>query len=229
MLDQLQHLLTGAQPELDAVQSDFASAHAKYSLLRDDAVSAVRTWEWSSSLPRYHLDPLFFLNSDLKRGRPLRVAPIPVLDHHEYGFDATGRLVIGREHTEFDGQFYEEFFVYRPSDVTSYVFTYSSDKAPVNCSRLRFLNEVPASFHVQARFGQQSHVYIPNGTKIRYFCSVHNQQERKHSFGSLGELAFDEPGKVELWLGLSASDRILEFSGKATCYNTVLDAPCSSA
>jgi hypothetical protein len=111
MKDHVWRLLEEAQSSLIDVQSTFATAKHRYAGLKTNSDSQVCRWEWSSSLPRYELDPLYFLNDSSRRGKAPKKQPSSIKHKHQYRFDSFGQLVVGRKHTEFHDQFYEQFFV----------------------------------------------------------------------------------------------------------------------
>jgi len=228
MEDHLWRLLEQAQGKLIAVQADFATAKHRYNELKESSESRVCHWEWSSSLPRYEMDPLYFLNDTARRGRVTRKQPASIKHKHQYGFDSSGRLVVGRDHSEFPGQFYEEFFAYGPSEITSFLYQYGANKEPINCRRLALADGIPISYHSRATYGAQSHVYVLEAGLIRYFCSLHAPDNRE-PFGGSGELALRGAEDIELWRHLPNGGRELAFSGSRTCYNTLVGIAVAGA
>jgi hypothetical protein len=223
MYTQLWQLLEESKEELALVQREYLLAPSKYQQLKNLILPTVEYWEWSSSLPRYELDPLYFLNDTARRGKAAKKAPLSTSGKHQYGFDMNGRIVAERQHVEFPGQFYECFYIYSKSEITSYLFDYSKPKSPINCTRLFLENGTPVSQHTQARQGHTSNVYISEGGNIKYFCWLASPDGRK-PFGSCGEVEFKEPDVVELWHIFENGTRKLSFSGNRSCYNTLLQA-----
>ncbi len=220
MYTQLWQLLEESKDELALVQREYLLASSKYQQLKDLILPTVELWEWSSSLPRYELDPLYFLNDTARRGKAVKKPLLSTSGKHQYGFDMGGRIVAERDHVEFPGQFYERFYIYSKSEITSYLFHYSQSKTPINCQRLFIRNGAPVSLHSQASQGHSSNIYISESSNIKYFCWLASPDGRK-PFGSCGEVEFKEPDIVELWHLLENGTRKLSFSGNQTCYNTL--------
>jgi hypothetical protein len=218
--DHLWQLLADSQEALDSVQAEFSSSSAKYAALRRAALSSASRWEWTSSFPRYHLDPLYFLNDDLRRGRSYKNEPARIQDKHQYAFDQAGRLVASRLHTEFPGQFYEEFLVHETSSITSFLFHHGPEKWPINCARLLLDGGVPNAYHFQATHGHSLHIYVPERSLIRYFCSLHVGDDGVR-FGGCGELRYPAPDRIEQWYFNNDGTSDLVFSGKRSSYYTI--------
>ena len=213
-------LLDQKQSNIMALQIELAAAVDQYSRLKTSWEANVCQWEWSSSLPRYELDPLYFFNDSVRRGRPTKKQPRITKGKHQYGFDSLGRIVVEREHTNFADRFYERFYTYRESEISAYLYSYDPSKEPINCSRLELNHGVPTSFHSRAQGGSQSHVYIPQKGVVRYFCSLYMPDGRE-PFGGDGELIFKDGEVIELWHCLPDGDRKLSFSGSSSLYNSL--------
>jgi hypothetical protein len=213
-------LLEQKQSTLATLQAELAAAESRYLHLKADSEASVHRWEWSSSLPRYELDPLYFLNDSSKRGRATKKQPQITKHKHQYGFDSSGRVVVERDHTEFPCQFYERFYLYSQSEIHGFLYHHSPSKDPINCSRLTLESGVPISFHSRAQQGSQSHVYIPQSGLIHYFCSLH-QPDGREPFGGAGELSFTSNDTVKLLHRQPNAGLKPSFSGPRSVYNTL--------
>lgn len=223
----LRNLLNASQPQHDAVEAVFAEAADRYVPLRDICVSAVQRWEWSSTLPRYSLDPLYFFDDELKRGRAAKGEPANKAGRHVYGFDVGGRIVVEREHVEFPGQFYETFFLYSATEITSYHYSYAKGKEPINCQRLGLTAGIPTSFHAHATGGSTAGIYVPEAEVVRYFARLYMRNGRE-PFGHSGELVFCG-SDVEMWIHSGEDTQIRDFVGPRSLYNTFFEMGANHA
>ena len=205
---------------MKAAEADFLGAASRYAALRKDTLARVARWEWSSSLPRYDLQPLAFLNDTSRRGKASRTVPKKRENKHEYGFDEAGRVIAQRQHTEFADEYYEEFLEYTPDLIRSTYYHHGRDKKPINCARLSRINGVPSAFHRQATGGSSSEVYIIEGGHVRYNAWLARPGHRA-PWGACGEVLFKPDNTVELWQFPSAGSPILVFAGDASLYDTM--------
>jgi hypothetical protein len=225
MQAELRRLLDSSKSSLAEVRNDFSGAGRRYEDLRRDLESRVVRWEWSSSLPRYELDPLHFLDETSRRGKATKKPPATTAHKYEYGHDVHGQVLVARLHTEFPGKFYESFVLYEPRRITSFLFDYQSEKRPINLSRLDLDPSGPLSFLRRALFGEESHAYKSAAGRVHEFVSIYSSDGRD-PFGSHGRLEF-ESDRVRVLRANQLGQLDAEFEGPASLYGTMLQVRMS--
>jgi len=220
LMQDIWQLLDQTNGALAALQIDLSTAKVRYPSVKAESEASVHRWEWSSSLPRYELDPLYFLDRSARRGKATNKQPQVIRNKHQYGLDSSGRVVVERDHTELAGKFYERFYRYGDAEISAVLYDYSDSKDPINCSRLTLERGVPASLHQRAQYGAESHIYVPRDGLIQRFCSLHMPDGRE-PFGGDGELVFRGDSTVEVWHRQPDGSRELSFSGASSLYNTL--------
>ena len=86
-----------AQRAYSALKKRYEVALDEYESLSDLCERSVSRWVWATA-PRYDLDPLFFLDSDLRVGK---IAPAPPQDprgYVAYGISRENRIVTERQY-----------------------------------------------------------------------------------------------------------------------------------
>ncbi len=220
MRDYLLSLLAKSQSQAALADQDFRMAADRYAELRQRTLEKVVDWEWTSSNPRYDLDPFHFLNPTGRRGRSSRREPAVKDGKHEYGFDATGRVIAARQHTDSPDEYYEEFIERDADLVRSTHYHYRRDKKPLNCTRFVFDEGRPRSRHRAAQGGSASDVYIVEDRRIRFRC-WQTMSHGRDPWGACEELVVKPSGVVELWQFFSPAKRVLVFSGDIALYDTM--------
>lgn len=218
--NRLSSLVERQLSELARLDECLSSARSQYAELRDDAAHTVTRWEWSSSLPRYELDPLYFLDDSSRRGAGSIRRPASTQHKHLYGFDEAGRLRVARNHTEFDEQYYEQFFLYGEAEVTALLFDYGVEKNPIRAALLTLVANLPSTLISRAQHGGQVQVFEHSDGLIRY---AHEQfmPDGREAFGNLSRLAYPDPEVVERWMLKPDGEWSLSFTGSRSRYNTL--------
>ncbi|MGO9112501.1 MAG: hypothetical protein ACLP9L_24995 [Thermoguttaceae bacterium] len=117
---------------MKALKRIFAEARARYSALKKTCEAQVTRWEWATFW-LYDMEPFCRERNRISRGKRLKTKPTTIKSGmHQYGFDASNRIVVVRQYTEFKGRFNEEFFTYSNGVVESVLFADDPD----TCSRL---------------------------------------------------------------------------------------------
>jgi hypothetical protein len=197
-----------------------SGARTRYAELSDDAARAVTRWEWSSSLPRYELDPLYFLDDSSRRGAGSKKRPASTKHRHLYGFDDAGRLRVERNHTEFDDQLYEQFFLYGDDEITTLLFDYGVEKNPIRAAVLTLTATLPSTVASRARHGGHVQVFETSDGLIRYAYEQFMPDGRE-AFGNLSKLEYPDSETVKRWMLEANGEWVLSFSGSRNRYNTL--------
>lgn len=121
---------------IETLQARFAQAQGDYPRLKAEIESRVVCWFWASDTVHV-IEPFWFEHHRYPRGRRLKAKPAGA-DHHEYGVDADGHIVVERQFTLGDERCYEIFDFRQGNEILSYRFSYAQEKFPDNVKRYVF-------------------------------------------------------------------------------------------
>lgn len=164
---------------MDAETADrlFAALAGQYRDRRARAEQAACAWRWATG-PWFDARPVYFERHNDRPGRFLKKPPTRPKGRVEAGFDAAGRVIVEREHTEFGC--YESFYAWdaAPAEVARY--HYHADKDPINLLRLESDGRrVLASDHI-AEQGRSREEYVWDGPRLREVIVHHAPRVAGH-------------------------------------------------
>jgi len=146
----------------DLIQSDLCRARRalndlveRRADLRQEREAAVVQWRWAregSDLQRP--EPLYRERSGQPSPRLLEEAPASPRDEQQYGFDASGEIVVAREYMG-PGSFLEELRVRRGETVEGYRWSESGEPLEVNIARYAD-GKIHSNVTVRAEGGEDS-------------------------------------------------------------------------
>lgn len=114
----------------------------EYSFLKKKCERNVRVWRWAKN-PRHDPRPFWYERNRWKAGRLLPNPPQRPNGYYEYGYDASGNLLVVRQLVFSEPRrhwFHETFFTREGNIVESAHFDYAPDKKPVNLIRSTYRN-----------------------------------------------------------------------------------------
>ena len=109
---------------------------ADFEQLKSETESQVATWFWATS-DLYNPEPFHYESNNWARGRKLKEEPEKKAQHHHYGLNAQGEIIVERQYTSFESYFYELFFIRTHDTITRYRFSYD-EKEIEQISRFYF-------------------------------------------------------------------------------------------
>jgi hypothetical protein len=189
--------LLAVRRDLTQLETRFQSAQESYEELRETSEARVSRWQWVHGAA-YSLDPLFFLDSDIRVGK---IGPLPPKNSAgwtAYGFTNDDRLVSERQYTELPNQFYQGFYVELADRIIGYRFHYSTPRTAINCSQLVTDNSGPRYFQRWGVRGWVSYTYACTGGRIGAFVGVSKEPDEPERPFS-GQVLYKADGIVELW------------------------------
>jgi hypothetical protein len=202
-----------ARRDLAQLEKRFQSAQESYVELGNSCESHTVRWQWANG-PVYELDPLFFLDPDIRAGH---ISPLPPQDPAgwmAYGFDDDGRLLAARQYTELTNQYYQEFYVWLTNRTVGYRFHHSASRTVLSCSQLVTDSSGPSYFQRWGSRGWASYTYESRDRKVSSFLAVAKEPDEPQIRFS-GQVTYKENGLVELWIKESGQRKAeLSFRGR---------------
>lgn len=98
---------------------------ADFEQLKVETESQVALWFWATS-DLYNPEPFYYESNNWARGRKLKGEPAKKAEHHHYGLNAQGEIIVERQYTSFEQYFYELFFIRTHDTITRYRFSYDN-------------------------------------------------------------------------------------------------------
>ncbi len=115
----------------------------EYSSLKFQCEAGVTIWKWATFC-RYDPRPFYYERQRWRPGRLLKTAPSNLDGKYEYGYDASGRILVERQYVGAMGksqfQYAETFYTYKENSVESAHFSYHDSKEPINCERSTYFD-----------------------------------------------------------------------------------------
>lgn len=187
-----------ARNDLRQLKSRFDSAMERYESLRAASDSAISRWVWATA-PRYHLDPLHFLDPNNIPGTVMESEPLEKNGRVAYGFSKDGRLMCERRYlSDLHDRFYPTFYCHAHERIVAYHFHHALNEGCINCAQLVFSAGSVSYFQQWAIRGWATRTYVCLDGKIRAFGEVFKQDDDRPQRMS-GELRYPQRDCVELW------------------------------
>jgi len=177
----------------------FEGALQRYPELIASAELNVERWEYATS-PIYDLDPLQFLQPQMRPGQVCDCLPQSRAGYVRHGFTSDGRLVFEQRFTKVPENCYRTLYIYKNDSILSYAFHHTSSREEVsNCSRLIVRDSVPVGFQRWGSRGWYWYTYECSGDHrlSEYKGEAGADDECARSFS--GRLTYKDKGIVEVW------------------------------
>jgi hypothetical protein len=227
-MDPLEHTESriDVRRELRILKQRFEAAPEHYKALCDSSEKSVVRWLWTTA-PRYHLNPLYFLDPEVSVGHIASSPPNCSEGWTAYGFSVDNRVVVERQYLDDDrrGRYYNILYCETHDRILGYYFHYELALGCINCSQLVFNGPYPAFYQKWAIRGWATQTYVTVDGKIRSFTETFksgDEPEQKLS----GEVRYGGDGLIEVWTkwpGRRKSERT--FRGLAPAENPFLRPP----
>lgn len=212
MSSRLRDLQAIYMQRLPEMEERFHTLKRRYKIHATTADALAKYWEWSA-LPRYELEPFYFELGDCRRGRVMRGQPEKTSGRHQYGLTLVGQLVVERQHVEFPGQFYEAFLWSTELETTRELYSYDTEKTPINASRLLHESKDFMCFQQWAQYGYAQHVYERVAGRIVTFSTTHRRFLDNAPFGGAYAVEYADDETVKI-IALEPSGRRLAYEGR---------------
>jgi hypothetical protein len=158
---------------LPSLKARFSEAFARYANLRDHIRPSITRWEWAT-YPRHALQPFgMWLWGHPQPGRLIKSEPKSKNRKYHHGYDASDRVVLTEAHTEFEGQFYEQYLEYFDDRIELTYYSYAADKECINVETLVLEGERPIAFVAYADGGDRVAAYDYDQGRIARFWIFH--------------------------------------------------------
>lgn len=100
---------------------------ADFEQLKSETENQVAVWFWATS-DLYNPEPFHYESNNWSKGRKLKAAPAKKANHHHYGLNEAGEIIVERQYTSFEQYFYETFFIRTQNTITRYRFSYDDQE-----------------------------------------------------------------------------------------------------
>lgn len=176
----------------------FARARDEYTPRKRAAEAAVIRWEWATGATR-SLAPFHFERSGFAPGKPLTAPPVhPGQDHHAYGFDDAGRLLVERNHAGIvrNGArtYYETFYEHLPDRVDAVAYHHDPSKEVVNVQRARWEAGQLAVLASRAQAGARTERYTYENGRLVQITAEGEQWAPSRTWRHVDTLQYDAHG-----------------------------------
>jgi hypothetical protein len=148
----------------------FENLKSEYQNLKQKCEAIVVNWRWAK-FDRHDPRPFWYERNRWKPGQFLKSAPPRPNGFYEYGYDADGNVVVGRNHVSSEpGRiwFYETFFVRSGNVLEITHFDYHPDKQPIYLTRCTYQDNHLILWESRARkgTGREHYLWDKNQLKI---------------------------------------------------------------
>jgi hypothetical protein len=178
------------------VEKRFARLRAQYSQRKSLAESQAETWYWATR-EVWDLNPLYFEMNGARPGQKLSAKPARLDGAFAYATDASGRIVIEREYSDFGPS--ERFIDWSKSPLE--VAYFAPQKSPINLKLASFRGDKLFQIATAAEYSVSMETYHWHGPlltriEIRYADRKSSGLEKMADYQEV-HAAYDSDGQVK--------------------------------
>jgi len=150
--------------DLEALQDQFPLIQQSYLEIKQNTEAKIKTWVWASS-EFVSLEPFYFEQNHIAKGRLLKQEPEKKADKMSFGLDENGQIIAQRQYTAFEN-YYETFYNRTPAAIETYRFGYDKEKKLINITRYLYDKDILKKYLRIATGGNSIHDYQYENTTL---------------------------------------------------------------
>lgn len=163
---------------LALVEKLFASVAAQYMARKKLAESLVCSWHWATG-PVWDLNPIYFEMNSERPGRELKEKPSGKDEFFSYGTDASGRIVVEREHSATRAGNKEKFYDWSKNPVEVVYFNDDRKKRAINVKLAKYDDDRLVQIATAAGGGSTLEIYSWGGSHVMEIEILHGPRTQK--------------------------------------------------
>ncbi len=140
--------MLNSMKNIEQLQEKFSNAQKDYPSIKKNIEGKVVKWLWATFCI-FALEPFYFEEVRLPKGRMHKKEPLKKENQYQYGFDANNEIILERQFTGLEEQFYETFYIRENNKIERYLYDYYHEKKIITTSLFIYGNStLIASYRV---------------------------------------------------------------------------------
>ncbi len=180
---------------IEQLQEKVSNAQKDYPAIKKNIEAKVVKWLWATFCI-YALEPFYFEEVRLPKGRIHKKDPSKKEYQYQYGLDANNEIILERQFTGLEEQFYETFYIRENNKIERYLYDYYHEKKIITTSLFIYGNSTLIASYRVFKDGWEIFTYQYENGKLssKLMQLIYQKKEDPDRFFSY---SYDEIGLLQ--------------------------------
>ncbi|HMO39876.1 MAG TPA: hypothetical protein PKE17_10720 [Saprospiraceae bacterium] len=180
---------------IEQLQEKLSNAQKDYQPMKKNIETKVVKWLWANFCI-YALEPFYFEEVRLHKGRIHKKEPSKKEYQYQYGLDVNNEIIIERQFTGLEEQFYETFYIRENNKIERYKYDYYYEKKIITVSLFIYENSILISSYRVFKDGWEIFTYLYENGKLssKLMQCIYQKKEETDRFFSY---SYDKIGLLQ--------------------------------